>query len=67
MLQSEGYGGYSSAAERLTVAQDVEGSIPSSRPNLNLLQINLINASIMSMVLYCVPNPAREHDYTPAL
>lgn len=27
------YGGYSSAAERLTVAQDVEGSIPSSRPN----------------------------------
>ena len=26
------HGGYSSAAERLTVAQDVEGSIPSSRP-----------------------------------
>ena len=25
-------GGYSSVAERLTVAQDVEGSIPSSRP-----------------------------------
>ena len=32
MLQSEGYGGYSSAAERLTVAQDVVGSIPTSRP-----------------------------------
>ncbi len=28
------YGGYSSAAERLTVAQDVVGSIPTSRPNL---------------------------------
>jgi hypothetical protein len=28
------YGGYSSVAERLSVAQDVEGSIPSSRPNL---------------------------------
>ena len=27
-------GGYSSAAERLTVAQDVVGSIPTSRPNL---------------------------------
>jgi hypothetical protein len=27
------YGGYSSVAERLSVAQDVEGSIPSSRPN----------------------------------
>jgi hypothetical protein len=27
------YGGYSSAAERLTVAQDVVGSIPTSRPN----------------------------------
>jgi hypothetical protein len=26
-------GGYSSAAERLTVAQDVVGSIPTSRPN----------------------------------
>jgi hypothetical protein len=26
------YGGYSSAAERLTVAQDVVGSIPTSRP-----------------------------------
>ena len=33
MLQSKGYyGGYSSAAERLTVAQDVVGSIPTSRP-----------------------------------
>jgi hypothetical protein len=28
------YGGYSSVAERLSVAQDVEGSIPSSRPNV---------------------------------
>src|SRR6185437_1508844 len=36
MLQSEGYGGYSSAAERLTVAQDVVGSIPTSRPNHRL-------------------------------
>jgi hypothetical protein len=26
------YGGYSSEAERLTVAQDVVGSIPTSRP-----------------------------------
>ena len=26
------YGGYSSVAERLTVAQDVVGSIPTSRP-----------------------------------
>ena len=26
------HGGYSSAAERLTVAQDVVGSIPTSRP-----------------------------------
>ena len=33
MLQSIGCGGYSSAAERLTVAQDVVGSIPTSRPN----------------------------------
>ena len=32
------YGGYSSAAERLTVAQDVVGSIPTSRPNLLLRQ-----------------------------
>jgi hypothetical protein len=30
-----GYGGYSSAAERLTVAQDVVGSIPTSRPTYN--------------------------------
>jgi hypothetical protein len=29
----EVHGGYSSAAERLTVAQDVVGSIPTSRPN----------------------------------
>ena len=29
------YGGYSSGAERLSVAQDVVGSIPTSRPNLN--------------------------------
>ena len=29
-------GGYSSAAERLTVAQDVVGSIPTSRPSLRL-------------------------------
>ena len=28
-------GGYSSAAERLTVAQDVVGSIPTSRPKAN--------------------------------
>jgi hypothetical protein len=28
----QGDGGYSSAAERLTVAQDVVGSIPTSRP-----------------------------------
>src|SRR5206468_3003943 len=28
------HGGYSSEAERLTVAQDVVGSIPTSRPNL---------------------------------
>ena len=27
-------GGYSSGAERLSVAQDVVGSIPTSRPNL---------------------------------
>src|SRR5579863_6426468 len=33
MLQSNSIdGGYSSAAERLTVAQDVVGSIPTSRP-----------------------------------
>jgi hypothetical protein len=32
MLQSKVHGGYSSAAERLTVAQDVVGSIPTSRP-----------------------------------
>ena len=31
------YGGYSSAAERLTVAQDVVGSIPTSRPKAHLL------------------------------
>ena len=30
------YGGYSSAAERLTVAQDVVGSIPTSRPKLEI-------------------------------
>ena len=29
---NEVHGGYSSAAERLTVAQDVVGSIPTSRP-----------------------------------
>ena len=29
------YGGYSSAAERLTVAQDVAGSIPAGRPRLH--------------------------------
>src|ERR1700751_3144923 len=29
----KGNGGYSSAAERLTVAQDVVGSIPTSRPS----------------------------------
>ena len=32
------YGGYSSAAERLTVAQDVAGSIPASRPIYNALR-----------------------------
>ena len=31
----KGYGGYSSAAERLTVAQDVVGSIPTSRPMIH--------------------------------
>ena len=31
----EVHGGYSSAAERLTVAQDVVGSIPTSRPKLH--------------------------------
>jgi hypothetical protein len=36
MLQSVRHGGYSSAAERLTVAQDVVGSIPTSRPKLYL-------------------------------
>ena len=35
MLQSKLIdGGYSSAAERLTVAQDVVGSIPTSRPKM---------------------------------
>jgi hypothetical protein len=34
------YGGYSSAAERLTVAQDVVGSIPTSRPKIKLNKIN---------------------------
>jgi predicted alpha/beta-fold hydrolase len=33
------HGGYSSAAERLTVAQDVEGSIPSSRPKCTRTQV----------------------------
>jgi uncharacterized protein YecE (DUF72 family) len=32
------YGGYSSAAERLTVAQDVVGSIPTSRPRSRFFQ-----------------------------
>src|SRR6202042_3824879 len=32
-------GGYSSAAERLPVAQDVVGSIPTSRPNLHSTKI----------------------------
>ena len=40
MLQSVRHGGYSSAAERLTVAQDVVGSIPTSRPKYNF---NIIN------------------------
>ena len=31
------HGGYSSAAERLTVAQDVVGSIPTSRPKINYI------------------------------
>ncbi len=35
-IESE-HGGYSSAAERLTVAQDVVGSIPTSRPKNNSL------------------------------
>jgi hypothetical protein len=34
-------GGYSSAAERLTVAQDVVGSIPTSRPNSCSIPENL--------------------------
>ena len=34
-------GGYSSAAERLTVAQDVVGSIPTSRPNSQVFYIQL--------------------------
>ena len=34
------HGGYSSEAERLTVAQDVVGSIPTSRPNTNYFKIN---------------------------
>ena len=42
MLQSEGYGGYSSAAERLTVAQDVVGSIPTSRPKLKTKYIKTL-------------------------
>ena len=32
-------GGYSSVAERLSVAQDVEGSIPSSRPKISLASL----------------------------
>ena len=36
MLYSKQYGGYSSAAERLSVAQDVVGSIPTSRPKNEL-------------------------------
>jgi hypothetical protein len=37
MLQSKGqHGGYSSEAERLTVAQDVVGSIPTSRPSSSM-------------------------------
>ena len=36
---NEVHGGYSSAAERLTVAQDVVGSIPTSRPNLYHIEI----------------------------
>ena len=50
-------GGYSSAAERLTVAQDVVGSIPTSRPN---------SASITylaSRILTCNPlqSPTRKN------
>ncbi len=33
MLQSERYGGYSSVAERRSVAADVVGSTPTGRPN----------------------------------
>ena len=36
-------GGYSSAAERLTVAQDVVGSIPTSRPNGYLIKLLILN------------------------
>src|SRR5579859_3781612 len=39
------YGGYSSAAERLTVAQDVVGSIPTSRPIRKLFTLNKIERS----------------------
>ena len=40
-------GGYSSAAERLTVAQDVVGSIPTIRPNLE--SINQANLSFSAL------------------
>jgi hypothetical protein len=33
-------GGYSSAAERLTVAQDVVGSIPTSRPKIPTVSLS---------------------------
>ena len=49
MLQSEGHGGYSSEAERLTVAQDVVGSIPTSRPIVKLLNINILKAHLSQL------------------
>ena len=44
-------GGYSSGAERLSVAQDVVGSIPTSRPNLESITYRDISSPGVQSVL----------------
>jgi hypothetical protein len=46
MLQSNSDGGSSSVAERLTVAQDVVGSIPTRRPILKSINYEVYPSSV---------------------
>lgn len=59
---NEVYGGYSSAAERLTVAQDVVGSIPTSRPKIESITYEKFPFSACNGAM-TIPNFKREKSW----